>query len=586
MELFLVLSTPRPAEPAAVDALASVLAQAANAVPGLAGAERSTWQSPSRRTHGARVGHAPERAGGLARAWSDGRRWQVLDGFPIVRDAAPPRTGPIALDAPDGRFALCDVADDEVALTCDRMGSYAAYARRLPGGAVALGNSPAALAALPPRALTDPEALEDFLVAGWIFGGSSPWAGVERLPPGRSTATGGVLRPSSGRLVDPALEAAARPVHRDVEAGADLLRGTLAAVGRDARGPVELGLSGGRDSRVVLAAAVAAGLRPHTYTLALAEDPQFPDTGDVVAARRVAAELGLDHEVRVTTTDVDRSERWLRAVTGGVSAMDATPSTVEPRGRTPVVLTGAAVELGWLTHGLALTTAPAETAIRGSVAAWIHRFPGHLGTAGAYGRTLARGMRGPREWHEAGLPSALLAEAFFAFERTANWAAPTHFAYAPFFDAVSPGWSADLLPILWSLDARDRELDRWRRGMIRALCPEIERLPFSGGSPLWPDDARGGSYMLRGEKRDRVRRFVRSRALGSGVAKVPAQLAAFRALQEDVRRAVAEDGRMAAVVDRRYAERLARTPVRRLDPRSQQRVVRAAHVARVLREAP
>jgi hypothetical protein len=585
MQVFAALSHERPLTEGPVAALVAAADAIAREVPGLRGARAAAWWSPTRRTAVVRLGHPPERCGGLSRHWEDGPRLQVLDGFPLDRRGGIGHDGPVDVDGADGRYALLDVAHDDVAVTCDRIGAYAVYARELSDGTLAVGNSPALLARIPPHARLDDAAVEDVLVASWVFGDRTVWDGVRRLPPGTSTAAHGRLRPSSASRADPAHAAATLPVHRDVEAGADLLRDALRATGAGARGTVELGLSGGRDSRVILAAATAAGLRPHLFTIALQEDPAFPETGDVVAARRIARELDLDHEVRVVSTHVDDSERWMRAVTGGVSAVDATPSSVGEIGRTPIVLTGAAVELGWLTHGIALTQVPPEQAIPGSVGAWIHTFPGHMGSAGAYERTLERGCAGPRAWHAEGLPGPLLAEAFFAFERTAGWAAPTHFAYEPFFDTVSPGWSADLLPILWSLDPRDREMDRWRRGMIHALCPEIECLPFSGGAPVWPDQTRESSYMLAGERRDKVRRFVRSRVLGSGVGRVPAQVAALRRMQADVRTAIREDDDLRRLVDVRRAGRLAGASVTRLDPRSLQRLVRLAHVVRLLRDA-
>jgi hypothetical protein len=254
-------------------------------------------------------------------------------------------------------------------------------------------------------------------------------------------------------------------------------------------------------------------------------------------------------------------------------------------GPTPIVLSGAAGELGWLTHGIGLTRASPAAAIRGAVSAWVHTFPGDLGRPGAVERTIERGSAGPRAWAAAGLPTALIAEAFFAFERTVGWGAPTHFAFEPYFDTVAPVWSADLLPALWSLDAEDRELDRWRRGMVRALCPQLESLPFGGAAKTWPDDADRGSYMLWGEKMDKVRRAGLTLAVGNGLRRVPWQAAALRRMQREVRDALRGDSALSAHVDVRHARALAALPVTRMPPRSLQRLVRLAHVGRLLREA-
>lgn len=588
MQLFLALSSDRPVDPDRIDAASSRVERIVTGHPGLAGAVTGTWSSRSRRTAVVSSGHPPERVGGVARTWSDDDRFQLLDGFPAV-DGPLDNDGPIDLFGgrrpPDGRFALLDVDGDRVALSGSPIGGYALYARPLDSGTVAVSNVLPLLAALPPHARADEDGLEDVLLAGWTFGSRTVWDGIDRLPPGTSRITDGTLVRSSDRLIDPALEAATLPVHRDLDVGADLLRETIAAVARQHRGPLELGLSGGRDSRVILAAALAAGVTPHLYTLAVPDDPAYPDTGDVVAARRVAATLGLELEIRTSSTSLDDSERWMRLLASGVSPFDATPSTVRTDAPTTTVLSGAAVELGWMTYGREVADGPAEDAIKIAVGSWVHGLPLPLGTRGSRERVIARGSAVARGWYEDGLPSRMLAEAVFAFERASNWGAPAHLAYAPFFDTVCPGWSATLLPMLWSLHPEDLDRDRWRRRMVHQLCPEIENLPFSGGSPTWPDEVTRDAYMVWGERRDKLRRFVRSRTTGSGVGRIPAQRASLEAMQRDVRWALDEDETLGRVVNRRRVRRLCAQPVGRIDPRSLQRLVRVAHVARMLRDA-
>ncbi len=592
MQLFVALSSSRPLPPPLADAAVARLRRSVDEHPGLAGGTPEQWLSASRRTAVAWVGHPPGRAGGVARAWHDPSRLQILDGVPFAPGWLVPATGPIDLLAPDrpppeGRFGLLDVdgVDDRVAVTGDAIGSYALYRRRLADDTVAVGNCLPLLAALPPHARPDEEALEDLLLAGWAFGPRTPWDGITRLPPGTSRVHGGRLDASPDRLIDPALAAAERPVHRDLDVGAERLRDVISAVAAAHRGPVELGLSGGRDSRVILAAALAAGVEPHLYTVALPDDPAFPETGDVVAARRIAATLGLPLEIRVGTTTFDVSERWLRQVVSGVSPFDGTPSDIRTDRPTPIVLSGAAVEIGWMTYGRAVADAPAAQAIATAVGSWVHGWPRPLGAAGCRERVVARGSAVARGWLADGLPSRMLAEAFYVFERASGWGAPTHLAYAPFFDTVSPGWSAALLTELWSLHPEDLDRDRWRRRMIHRLCPEIETLPFSGGSPVWPDEVTRDAYMVWGERRDKLRRYLRSRVTGSGVGRLPAQVAGLRTLQREVAVAVDELDPLRRTVDRGRVQRLCRMPVGRIDPRSLQRLVRLAHVARMVRDA-
>lgn len=587
MQLFVALSSDRPVDPTLVAGVAAELGRIGDQHPGLAGATAEIWTSASGRTAVASAGHPPARVGGVARRWHDGARLQILDGFPVTARSLADH-GPIDLlhgpRPPDGRFALLDVDGDRLAVTASAIGSYAVYGRRLPGATVAVGNVLPLIARLPPHAPPDDDALEDLLLAGWTFGRRTVWDGVTRLPPGTSGVAHGTLTPSSDRLIDPALAAARRPVHRDLDVGADLLRDAVAATAAQRRGPLELGLSGGRDSRVILSAAIAAGVAPHLYTLAVPDDPAFPETGDVVAARRIAATLGLELEVRVSGASLDESERWMRLLTHGLSPFDATPSTVRADGPTTTLLTGTAVELGWMTHGLEVAEQPADAAIRAAMTAWVHGWPLPLGTRGCRERVIARGSAVARRWHDEGLPSTMLAEAIFAFERASNWGAPAHLAYAPFFDTVSPGWSAELLPLLWSLHPEDLDRDRWRRQMIHQLCPELESLPFSGGSPTWPDEVARDEYMVWGERRDKLRRYARSRLRGSGVGRVAAQRDSLRAMQREIRTALDELDVLGRVVHRGRVRRLCAMPIDRIDPRSLQRLVRVAHVVRALRD--
>lgn len=588
MQIFLALSSDRHVAPALIDAASARVQRIVSGHPGLAGGRSATWWSRSGRTAVVSSGHPPKRVGGVARIWSDEDRLQLLDGFPAV--AGPLATdGPIDLlggpRRPDGRFAFLDVDRDTVALTGSPTGSYALYARPLDGGTVAVSNVLPLIAALPPHAPADEDALEDLLLAGWTFGSRTVWDGIDRLPPGTSRIADGTLVRSPDRLIDLALDAASRPIHRDLDVGADVIRDTIAAAARQCRGPLELGLSGGRDSRVVLSAALAAGITPHLYTLAIPDDPAYPETGDVVAARRIAQTLGLDLEIRTAGTSIDDSERWMRLLASGMSPFDATPSTVRTDTPTTTVLSGTALELGWMTYGQAVAESSPENAIKVAAESWVHSWPPPLGTAGSRERVIARCTAVARGWHDAGLPTRMLAEAVFAFERASNWGAPAHLVYAPFFDTVSPGWSASLLPMLWSLHPEDLDRDRWRRRMIHLLCPEIEHLPFSGGSPTWPDDVTRDAYMVWGERRDKMRRYVRSRITGSGVGRIPAQRASLERMQRDVRRALDEDQTLGRVVHRGRVRRLCAQPVRRMDPRSLQRLVRVAHVARMLRDA-
>ncbi|MFC4909506.1 asparagine synthase-related protein [Actinomadura gamaensis] len=146
----------------------------------------------------------------------------------------------------------------------------------------------------------DLEALHPLVRHGFFTNDDTPFRGVRALPAGsvlRATrGDGTVVRrppepdPREGRgkdgveLIKPlagALVAAAAPLAR---------HGV----------PVNLALSGGRDSRLMAAVLKAAGVPFTATTHGFADDP------DVVLAERVAAALGIEHTVDLTVPDRGR----------------------------------------------------------------------------------------------------------------------------------------------------------------------------------------------------------------------------------------------------------------------------------------
>ncbi|MFB4303132.1 asparagine synthase-related protein [Actinomadura sp. NTSP31] len=87
---------------------------------------------------------------------------------------------------------------------------------------------------------------------------------------------------------------------------AEALVDAAAPLGRHPE-PVELVLSGGRDSRLMAAVLKAAGVPFTGATHGFADDP------DVVLARRVAEELGIEHHVDLTVPEGHKESVTVRA---------------------------------------------------------------------------------------------------------------------------------------------------------------------------------------------------------------------------------------------------------------------------------
>jgi hypothetical protein len=157
------------------------------------------------------------------------------------------------------------------------------------------------LGALPLFAGTAPQAASDawavFAAAGWFLGEATPIAGARKVAPGSivrvTTGPSGVVveRTASGaarRAVEP------RRVRFREAAGsaADQVRGMAADLGEAWEGPIAISLTGGRDSRVSAAGAIAAGIEATFNT-----GDQVPGEVDVVRELVGSAPVEMDHSV-------------------------------------------------------------------------------------------------------------------------------------------------------------------------------------------------------------------------------------------------------------------------------------------------
>jgi len=140
----------------------------------------------------------------------------------------------------------------------------------------------------------DPRHLCALLNPGFPLGAATPFAGVTALAPstevrlagGRAvTGPAGPAGPSGRPAGGPAgvLDGA-----KDVAAALVAVVAPLRGAGR----PVELSLTGGKDSRLIAAALVAAGVPVTGRTHGFADHP------DVTVAAEVARRLGIEHQVR------------------------------------------------------------------------------------------------------------------------------------------------------------------------------------------------------------------------------------------------------------------------------------------------
>ncbi len=153
----------------------------------------------------------------------------------------------------------------------------------------------------------EPTHLVPFFSSGYFASEQTPYRGVDVLPANaRLTASsaGGITEPiddfdrECGTLV---------PTNDDYDEIAGRL---VSAVGQFGGAPISCSLTGGKDSRLVVAALRAAGAHSRTHTRG------FPDHPDVLIAKRVAEALGVEHTVSVPRTTARQGVRTVRVDLG------------------------------------------------------------------------------------------------------------------------------------------------------------------------------------------------------------------------------------------------------------------------------
>ncbi|MEX2196930.1 MAG: hypothetical protein WD844_16775 [Thermoleophilaceae bacterium] len=537
-----------------------------------------TWTAPSGRCVLACAAHVPEQLGGVRYTALEPERMALFSGRPFRWTGAGESDGLGPLDpaaylppaggwagALDGRFAAAryDDADGALEVVTDPLGGYPVFAAER-GGARWVSNNPELLRdGGTPR----PEVLASLLGGGWSLGGDPLHAGVDRLPRGTvHRMAPGAARERRELLP---LEEIVSMCGTGFDAGAAAgllvasLRGLAGWPGR----PDVVPVTGGRDSRLVLAAALAAGIDFEATTGGPDEHP------DVAIGRELCRAAGIPHVALAGDPHGDmwthprRMAEVVGLVAGGTACVaDAAGFPLGPRDG-PLVLwhSGQGGEVARGYYGQA----------GGDVAgrlyrAFVGRRPGRAELLSAAGRALVRGeIEGfVKEVSAAGARPEDVPDLFYLLRRMGTWAGPTHACVELVKDTTSPLWSARLLHQLLGLPAHERARELFHLRVLERLAPELVEVPFEGGRS-WPRDhsaLRRRADRARGLAR-KVGADLRRRAPRRAQPPAPAtaQVAAdpFAAVHADVAETVRSAPSHPAweVLDRPRVERLlARDP--------------------------
>jgi hypothetical protein len=337
----------------------------------------------------------------------------------------------------DGRYVGVRIVNDEVTVFADALGAYPVYRRR--DGAVS--NNAFALRESSSMRL---DVLASLLGGGWSLSGDPVWEGVERIPPERPD-----------RPMDPF----------DPDRAASILVATVRALADWPGRPSVVPVTAGRDSRLVLAAALAAGIEFETTT---GGEPGHPDAE---IGRRLAEVAGvpwkpIEHDPHGSVeSDWRRAAELLWLASSGTASLgDAAGFPHGPRpGPLPLWHSGQGGEIA--RHYYGSGSGDADLLYR----RFVGRRPGRAEILNAEGERL---LRAQVKEFARGQRADDMRDLFYLHVRMGTWAGPTHGAVEFVRDTTSPLWSRKLLPDLWA--GRGRFHDE----VLERLAPQLATVPY------------------------------------------------------------------------------------------------------------
>lgn len=466
-------------------------------------ARTRSWRSPDGHTVAAWVTHRPELVGGVTYAAVRKAALALFDGRPILWSSDHSADGIRTLDASlyldppsdwlerlDGRYAVLRFLDGRLQVVTDALGSYPVYFTRL-GPHRLISNSAHLLVALTGEGRHDESAVAHLLSAGFSAMDRPLWQGIERLEPGSVHTFLGSAHTRASTLTEQEI-ASWFGQGWDPDHAAALVTAAASALidwpGREC----EVSATGGRDSRVVLAAAATSGKPLISQTIAFPDQPGFPRTQDVSVASRICSELNVPHEIRTLDSTfglyqdpADLAEALRVRGPGTIALNDAATMRFTPTSRPlPLTMSGLGGELARAFYGHhsggGATTAAAY--LHGRTA---YTWPQPVTSQRARTRVLSDLEQWCRRWIRAGTGSPDLSDAFY-LQRLRTWAAHGVFTWATHEDLVSPLWIRRLLPLQFGLTREERRLEVFHLEVLRRLAPSLVSVPFEATKPRWP----------------------------------------------------------------------------------------------------
>ena len=456
------------------------------------------------------------------------------------------RPGAVLELTPPFVVASLDPVSGELSLHTDGVGVGRLFELRFPGGWVWSNRPAAAVRFAGIYAEPDRAGWRTFAASGWFMGDSTPLDKVTAVPGGAVVR----YRPDAGGRQITRLDAVAAWAEAGrgdalraerVEAAAEALRGFGRSLKRMHEGTVSIGLSGGRDSRLVAAAMLAAGVDVRFQTNGA--EPGEADVAEHLVSLLSASmrpehvvnrpEPGLVGQVHTVADDtelVPNVLRWHRAQDGLRPATSlATPAPAGLTRADYIAVSGAAGEIarGYFyppdhQEVAALPTAQRLDAYAAKLSKRILRRPGISAAAlqtseSAVQADLLAAM-------SSGLADARMLDYFYAAERTRKWG-----TVPERIGTVVPLLVPEFVQAGFGLTAAQRQQDALHTTLIAHLVPQWANQAFYR-PPAGAVEAPLRPRLGRAPDRERLTQILAARGAWTDAYDHPVVLATWRRL--------------------------------------------------------
>ncbi len=471
----------------------------------------NTWLAPSRRAGLVWAAHSGPSVGGVRYVHRESQRFSLFTGRPFRWTGVERADGRRPLDPSfylrpsgewiddlDGRCAVVRYDDRDRALEVwsDPLGAYPLFWCDR-AGTISISNSVELLGRALGRPSVDLGAVATMLACGWSLRGSLV-EGVARVERGAVMTWRPRRRPSVRRQLTTRKIVSMMGAGFDPELAADQLVAATSALADWPGRPSVLRLSGGRDSRLLLAAALAAGIEFEVSTDGRNGSP------DLRIARWVCKAAGVELRANVPA-EYEAWDRWMLetapmlGLTAGsaISVQDASGYFDGAKNALPLIFNGQGGEIARANYGIeqvaheGLWRRLFMSAGRSRVSELARNIFSRV--AHSVDLLTARGQEAVEHSFVTFVESALAGRAqaedvrdlFYLQQRMAGWAAIGHgcVEYVK-GDNVCPLWSRQLLPQQLGAPLERRAAEYFPQAVLEVLAPRLVSIPYVEWAPI------------------------------------------------------------------------------------------------------